>query len=61
MNSKEIIKVLLKNGFTIKSQNGSHQKLIKDDKTVIVPIHGKDEIPRGTLKSIEKQSGVNLH
>ncbi len=61
MNSKEIIKVLLKNGFMKKSQNGSHQKLTKDERTVIVPIHGKDEIPKGTLKSIEKQSGVKLH
>lgn len=61
MNSKEILKILFKNGFVIKSQNGSHQKLIKDERTVIVPIHGKDEIPKGTLKSIEKQSGVKLH
>ncbi len=41
MNAKEIIKILKENGFIKKSQKGSHEKYIKDNKTVIVPIHGK--------------------
>lgn len=60
MNSKEIIKLLKKNGFELKSQRGSHKKFVKDDKTVIVPDHGKDEIPKGTHKNIERQSGLKL-
>lgn len=60
MDAKELLRVLKKNGFTLKSQKGSHKKLIKDEKTVIVPDHGKDEIPIGTLKSIERQSGLKL-
>ena len=60
MNSKEIIKILKKSGFELKSQKGSHKKFVKDDKTVIVPDHGKNEIPRGTLKSIEKQSRIKF-
>ena len=60
MNSKEIIKLLKQHGFVLKSQKGSHKKFIKDDKRVIVADHGKDEVPLGTLKNIEKQSGVKL-
>ncbi len=58
MNAKEIIKILRNNGFELKSQKGSHKKFVKGDKTVIVPDHGKDEIPKGTQKSIERQSGI---
>ena len=61
MNSKELLKILKNQGFELKSQKGSHKKLVKDDKVVIVPDHGKDEIPIGTLKNIERQSGVKLH
>ena len=60
MNSKEIIKLLKKEGFELKSQKGSHKKFVKDDKMVIVADHGKDEVPLGTLKNIERQSGVKL-
>ncbi len=60
MNAKEIIKILNENGFIKKSQKGSHEKYIKDDKTVIVPIHGKKDVPIGTIKSIEIQSGIKL-
>lgn len=60
MNTKEIIKILKENGFIKKSQKGSYEKYIKDDKTVIVPIHGKKDVPIGTIKSIEIQSGVKL-
>jgi mRNA interferase HicA len=60
MNAKEIIKILKENGFIKKSKRGSHEKYIKDDKTVIVPIHGKKDIPLGTIKSIELQSGIKL-
>ncbi len=60
MNAKEIIKILKENGFIKKSQKGSHEKYIKDDKTVIVPTHGKKDVPIGTIKSIEIQSGVKL-
>ena len=60
MNSKEIIKILKQNGFRLKSQKGSHKKFVKDDKTAVVADHGKDEIPLGTLKNIERQSGLKL-
>lgn len=60
MDAKEVLNVLKENGFSKKSQRGSHIKLIKDSKLVIVPDHGKKDIPIGTLKNIEKASGVKL-
>ena len=60
MDAKEVLKVLRRNGFELKSQKGSHKKLTKGEQTVIVPDHGKDEIPIGTLKNIERQSGIKL-
>jgi len=61
MDAKEVLKVLKKNGFELKSQSGSHKKLVKDERTVIVADHGKKDIPLGTLKNIERQSGIKFH
>ena len=49
--------VLFKHNFIFKSQKGSHQKYVKNEKVVIVPAPRK-QIPVGTLKSISKQSGI---
>ena len=60
MNAKEVLKILYREGFKQVSQKGSHLKLVKDEKKVIIPLHGIKDIPIGTLKSIEKQSGIKL-
>ena len=60
MDSKEVLKILKANGFEKVSQKGSHLKLTNGERITIVPIHGSKDIPVGTLKSIEKQSGVKL-
>ena len=59
MNSKEVLKLALKSGWVIKSQRGSHIKLIHKDfyKPVIIPYHGKKELPKGTLNIILKRLG----
>lgn len=56
-SSEKVIKVLIKHGFQLKSQKGSHMKYAAAEKTVIVPSKRK-EIPIGTLKSISRQSGI---
>jgi len=54
MTAKDILKILKQNGFIIKSQNkrelksrekGSHIKLVKDDRSAVVPNHGKKDVP----------------
>jgi len=59
IKSKEIIKILEKEGFKIKRQSGTHVILRDNSKMVVVPIH-RPTIPIGTLKSIEKQSGIKF-
>lgn len=57
---RDLEKILLKNGFIIKRQTGSHRIYhnFKTDKTTVIPYHSKD-VARGTVKSIIKQSGLN--
>jgi len=57
-SSEKIMKVLLSQGFLLKSQKGSHQKCSNGERTDIVPA-GRKEIPIGTLKSISRQSGID--
>ncbi|MDE4096734.1 type II toxin-antitoxin system HicA family toxin [Phaeobacter gallaeciensis] len=55
-NSGKIIARLLEQGFTKVSQRGSHVKLRKGDRTVIIP-HPKRDLPTGTARNIAKQAG----
>lgn len=59
MKPRELVKLLIDNGFEEKSQNGSHKKLFnpKTNKTIIVPIHSK-ELKRGTEQGILKEAGI---
>ena len=58
-SSHKVVEILISNGFLIVSQLGSHQKFTNGKRVVIVPVPRK-EIPIGTLKSISRQSGINL-
>lgn len=61
MKSREIIKILEKNGWIEVSSNGSHRKYRNPEtkKTTIVPYHVKD-LPNNTVRAIEKQTGLKL-
>jgi predicted RNA binding protein YcfA (HicA-like mRNA interferase family) len=58
LSSAQVVEILLTHGFAFVSQRGSHIKY-RDalGHTVIVPA-GRREIPRGTLASIIRQSGL---
>lgn len=61
MNSKNIIKALKKDGWEEVGQKGSHIQFkhpVKEGR-VTVP-HPRKDMPKGTLKSIEKQSGLKF-
>lgn len=61
-SSQQIVKTLEREGFAFVSQRGSHVKYRKTDAgvtfTVIVPA-GRKQIPRGTFRSILRQSGLD--
>jgi len=58
MNGKELIKILMKEGFELKSIVGSHHKMVRDNTYLIVPVHGTKDIKPGTLNSILKKAGI---
>jgi predicted RNA binding protein YcfA (HicA-like mRNA interferase family) len=61
MNSREIIRRLQKDGWFAVGQSGSHKQFKHPAKpgrvTVVYP---QKDVPEGTLKSIQKQSGLRL-
>jgi len=61
MDSKSVIQKIQKSGWVLVATKGSHQQFKHDSLPgrVTVP-HPKRDLPVGTLKSIEKQSGVKL-
>jgi predicted RNA binding protein YcfA (HicA-like mRNA interferase family) len=61
MNSRDVIKALQADGWFQVDQEGSHVQFKHNTKKgrVTVP-HPKRDIPIGTLRSVEKQSGLKL-
>jgi predicted RNA binding protein YcfA (HicA-like mRNA interferase family) len=60
-SSRQVIAALEREGFIFVTQRGSHVKYRKAGspvKTVIVPA-GRKQIPRGTFRSILRQSGLD--
>lgn len=59
LTSKEVIRILEKNGFELDRVSGSHHIYIHPESKhrVIVPFHRKD-LPRGTLLEILRQAGI---
>ena len=56
---QEIVRTLERNGFVRVSQKGSHVKLRKQDKTIIVPDHKGKDISFGLGCAILKRAGIN--
>ena len=61
LKPSEIISTLMKFGYVVVSQKGSHIKMRKDgDKTRTVIISNHYEVAKGTLKSILEQACLTL-
>ena len=56
----ELVRALLRVGFIVKGQKGSHVHLRResDSRRVTVPVHAGRDVPVGTLKGILKDAGV---
>lgn len=61
MTSREALKILRAAGFIVVGQKGSHVQLKKHGRPgrVTVP-HPRPELPIGTIRSIERQSGIKV-
>ena len=62
MSYRQVEKVLFANGWLLVRTKGSHCQFKHEatKKTTTVPYHGSKDIAIGTLKSIEKQTGLSL-
>lgn len=61
MSSAEVIRRIRAAGWILTRSKGSHQHFKHPERPGIVTVpHPKKDIPIGTLKSIERQSGVKL-
>lgn len=56
-NSRKLLALLKAEGFEKVSKKGSHLKLRKGDRTVILP-HPKKDLPLPTVRSIYRQAGL---
>ncbi|MGI8983490.1 MAG: type II toxin-antitoxin system HicA family toxin [Acidimicrobiales bacterium] len=57
VSGADVVAALLRCGFTRVSQRGSHLKMRKDDRVVIVPMHR--ELAQGSLGSVLRQAGLS--
>lgn len=59
MNSKQLIKDVVADGWVLVRVNGSHHHFTHPTKPGLVTIpHPKKDLPVGTVKSIRKQAGI---
>lgn len=58
LSSKEMIKALERDGFAVVHTRGSHCKLRKASRIVIVPL-GRDPLRQGTQGDILRQAGID--
>ena len=61
MDGKTIIKILKDYGWEHISTQGSHHKMKKPGMPpIVVPVHGKKDLKPGTLRNIERVTGIKL-
>ena len=59
VSGEQVIKALVRAGWNVERQRGSHVVLFKEGVgIVVVPLHR--ELDRGTLRAIIKQSGMSV-
>jgi len=54
ISGKRLLSVLLRHGFVVLRQRGSHARVASGDGSLktIVPIHANRDLPRGTMENI---------
>lgn len=59
MKDKDLLNLLLKNGWVLTNVKGSHHRLKKGNQTEVIPVHGKD-LKIGLLIAILKRTGIKM-
>ena len=56
ISGKTLLGLLQKLGFQLVRVNGSHHRLLHPDgRVTTVPVHGKDDLPKGLLRKIIRE------
>jgi len=58
LTGKQLVKLLLEDGWTVDRIAGSHYIMVKDGKTISVPVHDNKDLPTGLLNKLLKQAGL---
>jgi predicted RNA binding protein YcfA (HicA-like mRNA interferase family) len=60
ISGKHFCKILESNGWILKRINGSHFIYKKEGREdiLVVPVHGKEDLKEGLLKSMMRQAGL---
>ncbi|MBI4681400.1 MAG: type II toxin-antitoxin system HicA family toxin [Nitrospirae bacterium] len=58
MTGRELIKLLEKNGWVLDRIKGSHHIMIKDNRTLSVPVHVSKDLGKGLLNKLLKEGGL---
>ncbi|GHU28818.1 hypothetical protein FACS1894172_18890 [Spirochaetia bacterium] len=57
MSGRDLIKKLMKDGWTLDRVNGSHHIMRKNSVSVSVPVHGNKDLKLGILNQLLKEAG----
>ena len=62
LNAKEVVRALERAGFAQWRQKGSHLTMFRsnDRRTLTVPVHFSKSVPKGTLYTIIRGSGMSV-
>jgi len=60
ISGKKMVKLLMKHGFEVKRISGSHYQMTDGRNWVTVPVHSNRELPYFVIKSIIKQSWLEM-
>ena len=61
MNYRKVVKIMLENGYYVKSTNGSHVKFEKEGGVqIVIPNHNGKDICRKMLKRLFKLANIKV-
>jgi predicted RNA binding protein YcfA (HicA-like mRNA interferase family) len=62
LSGKKLLKFLLRNGFVIVRQKGSHVfvKHIETGKFSVIPVHANEDLSKGLLKSVLEDLEIDI-
>lgn len=58
MKGKELVQLLMKQGWKLDHVRGSHHVLTRDGKHLTVPVHAGKELGKGLLHRLLKEAGL---